>query len=63
MSPAEAAHDLGRVIITVRGTKVILDSDLALLYGISTMAFNQAIKRNRERFQSRLCFSWSDKSL
>ena len=37
-------------IHTVRGQRVILDSDLAELYGVSTMAFNQAVKRNLNRF-------------
>lgn len=34
----------------VRGRRVMLDSDLATLYGVTTMAFNQAIRRNRNRF-------------
>jgi len=38
------------MILTIRGTKVILDSDLATLYGVTTKAFNQAVKRNHERF-------------
>ena len=33
-------------IYVVRGQKVMLDSDLAELYGITTKAFNQAVKRN-----------------
>jgi phage regulator Rha-like protein len=56
MSPEEAAHDLGRMIITIRETKVILDSDLALLYGVSTIAFNRAVKRNLDRFPESFMF-------
>ena len=37
-------------ILLLRGQKVMLDSDLAELYGTTTKAFNQAIKRNRDRF-------------
>lgn len=37
-------------IFTIRGHRVILDADLARLYGTTTMAFNQAIRRNRKRF-------------
>ena len=33
-----------------RGQRIMLDADLARLYGVSTMAFNQAIRRNRRRF-------------
>lgn len=37
-------------IVLVRDTRVMLDSDLASLYGVTTGAFNQAVKRNIERF-------------
>ena len=40
----------------IRGLKVILDADLAALYGVSTKALNQAIKRNKERFPSDFVF-------
>ena len=34
----------------LRGQAVVLDSDLAAVYGVSTKAFNQAVNRNRRRF-------------
>ncbi len=34
----------------IRGEKMLLDTDLAALYGVATKALNQAVKRNRERF-------------
>lgn len=37
-------------ILTVRGQRVILDSDLAAIYGIPTYRLNEAVKRNRDRF-------------
>ena len=37
-------------IYTIRGMQVMLDSDLAALYGVETKVFNQAVKRNIERF-------------
>ena len=37
-------------IYTVRGLKVMLDSDLAEIYGYSTKAFNQQVKNNIEKF-------------
>ena len=40
----------------IRGEKVMLDSDLAELYGVSTSAFNQAVKRNAERFPAAFMF-------
>lgn len=39
----------GRVF-SIRGQRVILDADLARLYGTKTMAFNQAVRRNWKRF-------------
>ena len=39
-----------RAIILVRGEKVMLDSDLAEIYGVETKALNQAVKRNASRF-------------
>jgi hypothetical protein len=41
---------IDRLIHEIRGQKVILDSDLAALYGVPTFRFNEAIKRNRDRF-------------
>jgi hypothetical protein len=39
-----------RSILILRGQRVILDSDLAAIYGVSTGRFNEAVKRNIERF-------------
>ena len=39
-----------RVIYLIRGEKVMLDSDLAALYGVSTKILNRAVKRNANRF-------------
>lgn len=43
-------------IFTLRGRRVILDADLARLYGTTTKAFNQAIKRNAGRFPGDFAF-------
>lgn len=43
------AEIAGRILV-VRGHRVILDADLAQLYGVSTKAFKQAVRRNRGRF-------------
>ncbi len=39
-----------RLIVMARGQKVLLDRDLALLYGVETRVLNQAVKRHRARF-------------
>ena len=46
-------------IYTVRDEPVVLDSDLALLYGVETRVFNQAIRRNRHRFPADFAFQLS----
>ena len=43
-------------ILTIRGAQVMLDRDLAELYGVPTKALNQAVKRNIERFPERFMF-------
>lgn len=44
------------MILMVRGQKVMLDADLAQLYGVRTKALNQAVKRNAERFPDDFMF-------
>ena len=43
-------------IHTIRGQKVMLDSDLAMLYGYSTKRFNEQVQRNIEKFESDFMF-------
>lgn len=47
---------LETLIFEVRGCQVILDRDLAALYGVETKALNQAVKRNIERFPEDFMF-------
>lgn len=44
------------LIFAVRGKRVILDADLARLYGVTTKRFNESFKRNRERFPPDFAF-------
>jgi hypothetical protein len=50
-----------RVILLVCGEKVILDADLAALYGVETRALVQAVKRNSERFPKDFMFQVTSK--
>ena len=43
-------------IHVIRGQQVMLDRDLAELYGVETKVLNQAVKRNKERFPEEFCF-------
>ena len=45
-------ENLSTLIYFVRGERVLLDADLAQLYGVEARALNQAVARNRERFPS-----------
>ncbi len=50
-------HDsLEPLILVIRDHRVILDADLAKLYGVTTKAFNQAVKRNAKRFPEDFAF-------
>ena len=53
MVPAER---IARCILVIRGRKVLLDADLAVLYGVPTKALVQAVKRNPERFPADFLF-------
>jgi len=44
------------LILTIRKQNVIIDADLASLYGVSTKALNQAVKRNKDRFPDSFMF-------
>lgn len=50
------AESIEKSIYLIRGEKVMLDRALASLYGVSTKAFNQAVKRHKERFPSDFMF-------
>jgi hypothetical protein len=50
------APDVARLIHSVRDQRVILDADLARLYGVPTKALNQAVKRNLSRFPADFLF-------
>jgi hypothetical protein len=52
----QRAPDIESIIRTLRGQKVILDADLALIYGVETRVLNQAVKRNIDRFPQDFVF-------
>ena len=52
----EPLPDIESRILTVRGVQVMLDRDLAELYGVETRVLNQAVRRNAERFPADFMF-------
>ena len=53
-------NQIENLILDIRGQQVMLDRDLANLYGVDTKVLNQAVKRNIERFPVRFRFQLSD---
>ncbi len=52
-------EDIKNKIYTIRDKQVMLDRDLSKLYGVETKVFNQAVKRNIERFPDNFRFQLS----
>jgi hypothetical protein len=50
------ASRIERAILMIRGQRVMLDADLARLYGVTTKRLNEQVKRNRGRFPSDFMF-------
>jgi hypothetical protein len=55
VAASEASGRIERTILSVRGSRVVLDRDLAELYGVETKVLNQAVRRNVERFPATSC--------
>jgi ORF6N domain len=60
MKPDTLAVQVERRIFLIRGQKVMLDADLAELYGVPTKSLNLAVKRNAERFPKDFMFQLTD---
>jgi hypothetical protein len=54
--PLTPVDQVTRAILVMRGHKVLLDTELAALYGVSTKRFNEQVRRNRERFPEDFMF-------
>jgi hypothetical protein len=51
---------IDRSILLIRGQKIMLDADLAIIYGISTSRLNEQVKRNKDRFPDDFMFQLSE---
>ncbi len=61
-APAPVAH-ITRAILVLRGHRVLLDTELATLYGATTKRFNEQVRRNRERFPADFMFQLTAEEL
>jgi hypothetical protein len=57
---SEITNHVESQIYLIRGHKVMIDSDLALLYGVQTKALNQAVRRNIQRFPEDFMFQLTE---
>ena len=57
-----SVEQIDGMIRTIRGVRVMLDRDLAKIYGVPTFRFNEAIKRNRIDSRRISCFSLAVRS-
>ena len=55
-NPLLPLESIAQTIIVLRGQRVMIDADLAALYGVETKALNQAVKRNAARFPEDFMF-------
>ena len=56
LEPTVEDMPITRQILVIRDKQVMLDRDLATLYGVETKVLNQAVKRNPKKFPERFCF-------
>ena len=66
MSASTRSNDpigIAQRILVLRGQRVLLDSDLAALYGVSTSRLNQQVRRNRKRFPADFIFKVTSQEL
>lgn len=61
MSEIIIQKDIQSKIVEIRNQKVIIDRDVALLYGVETKRINEAVKNNPERFPEGYIFELTDK--
>src|SRR5262245_1895387 len=62
MKPSQNEQPIEWRILLLRGQRVMLDADLAALYGVEVKALNQAVRRNADRFPPDFMFqlSWDE---
>ena len=54
--PATPVARIAESVLLIRGQKVLLDADLAAIYGVETRRLNEQVRRNRERFPADFIF-------
>ena len=60
MNEITTTNTINEKIYLIRGVYVMLDSELAQIYGVETRTFNQVVKRNSERFPEKFRFQLTE---
>jgi ORF6N domain len=63
ITPAAFAADIAHRVLVVRNVRVLLDADLAALYGVSVRRLNEQVRRNADRFPEGFMWSLTDQEL
>lgn len=63
MNELKISSDLNKVIYVIRNQRVILDSDLAKIYGVPTSILNKAVTRNQSRFPNDFMFQLTNQEV
>lgn len=58
-----STDEIQNMIYSIRGLQVMLDEDLAVLYGVETKRLNEQVRRNSDRFPHEFCFQLSKEEL
>src|SRR5688572_19981912 len=61
--PIEPSPPIAPRILEIRGQRVLLDSDLAALYGVSTKRLNEQVRRNADRFPADFLLALTDQEI
>ena len=61
LQQTQALARVESLILVVRGEKVILDNDLAVIYGVATKRLNEQVRRNQDRFPEDFAFQLTRK--
>ncbi len=63
ITPTALAADIAHRVLVVRNVRVLLDADLAALYGVSVRRLNEQVRRNVDRFPEGFLWSLTDQEL
>lgn len=63
MDTDSASSDIAARILVIRGQRVVLDSDLAALYGVSARRLNEQVRRNSRRFPGDFMFALTEQEV